>query len=249
MRNVVPVNCIRRVLLLSLLVSHAGAFAAGQEGSARPSAVIDLSGESVGAPPRAFSAVIGNWAIGNDGDRKVLVVDGRKWKEGQASAGVAEKARALYGGRYAEFLDSVQSYAFFPLAVANGVEDFRGGEIRVRFKPLSGRIDQGAGIVFALKANGDYLTLRANALENNLVLWSVIHGKRKSVEWVRNTPTASRQWHELRVSVQGSEVTGYLDGKRYLTHKLSEPVSGRVGLWSKADSYVLFDGFEVSAAR
>jgi hypothetical protein len=55
----------------------------------------------------------------------------------------------------------------------------------------------------------------------------------------------------LRVFVSSSltEVTGYLDGKKYVTHKLSEPVSGRVGLWSKADSYVLFDCFGVSAAK
>jgi hypothetical protein len=236
------------VLLLPLLLLTNGASSAEPGGSTAPR-TIDLAGERVGAQPQAFSAVIGNWVIATDGDKKVLAVDGRKWKEGQASAGVADKARALYGERYAEFLDSVQSYAYFPLAVAASIEDFRGGEIRVRFKPLEGRIDQGAGIAFSLKPNGDYLTIRANALENNLVLWSVIHGKRKSVEWVRNTPTASQQWHELRVTVQGTEVTGYLDGKKYLTHKLGEPVSGRVGLWSKADSYVLFDGFEVSAAK
>lgn len=243
------VKSVPAALLLALLVLPGGALAAEQGGSGAPTTAIELSGETVGAQPRAFSAVIGNWTITADGGRKVLAVDGRKWKEGQASAGVADKARALYGERYAEFLDSVQSYAFFPLAVAASVDDFKGGEIRVRFKPLSGRIDQGAGIAFGLKPNGDYLALRANALEHNLVLWSVIHGKRKSVEWVRNTPTASRQWHELRVSVQGTEVAGYLDGKKYLTHKLGEPVSGRVGLWSKADSYVLFDGFEVSPAR
>lgn len=235
-------------LTLTLLVLLLLPFRAPAASQGAPP-VVDLSGETVGAQPRAFSAVIGNWLIETDGDRKVLAVNGRKWKEGQASAGVADQARALYGERYAEFLDSVQSYAYFPLAVATHVRDFKGGELRVRFKPLSGRIDQGAGIVFDLKPNGDYLTVRANALEDNLVLWSVIHGKRKSVEWVRNTPTASRQWHELRVTVNGTEVTGYLDGKKYLTHELSEPVSGRVGLWSKADSHVLFEGFEVEAAE
>jgi hypothetical protein len=245
MKNLVVVNRMLPVLMFVALLVPSGASAAeGAEVTA-----VDLSGEAVGAQPRAFSAVIGNWSIATDGDRKVLAVDGRKWKEGQASAGVADKARALYGERYAEFLDSVQSYAYFPLAVATSIEDFKGGEIRVRFKPISGRIDQGAGIAFNLKPNGDYLTIRANALEDNLVLWTVNHGKRKSVEWVRNTPTATQQWHELRVSVNGTEVTGYLDGKKYLTHTLSEPVSGRIGLWSKADSYVLFDGFEVSAAR
>jgi hypothetical protein len=248
MKTIVIVKRTPMVLLVTLLLLPVGASPA-EPGGSPGLRTIDLSGETVGAQPQAFSAVIGNWTIATDGDRKVLAVDGRKWKEGQASAGVADKARALYGERYAEFLDSVQSYAYFPLAVAGSIEDFKGGEIRVRFKPLSGRIDQGAGIAFDLKPNGDYLTIRANALENNLVLWSVIHGKRKSVEWVRNTPTASQQWHELRVTVQGTEVTGYLDGKKVLTHKLSEPVSGRVGLWSKADSYVLFDGFEVSAAK
>jgi hypothetical protein len=247
MKNLVLVKRVLAVLLVAA-VAPSGPSAAPAAGAGATTR-IDLSSETVGAQPQAFSAVIGNWVVATDGDAKVLAVDGRKWKEGQASAGVADKARALYGERYAEFLDSVQSYAYFPLAVAASVDDFEGGEIRVRFKPLSGRIDQGAGIVFNLKPNGDYLTLRANALENDLVLWSVNHGKRRSVEWVRNTPTATQQWHELRVSVRGTEVTGYLDGKKYLTHQLSEPVSGRVGLWSKADSYVLFDGFEVSAAR
>lgn len=243
------VKRIPAVLLAGVLVVPITVLAATEGAAPAPGTTIDLSGETVGAQPRAFSAVIGSWVIETDGDRKVLAVDGRKWKEGQASAGVADKARALYGERYAEFLDSVQSYAYFPLAVATSPAGFTGGEIRVRFKPLSGRIDQGAGIAFDIKPNGDYLAMRANALENNLVLWSVTHGKRKSVEWVRNTPTATRQWHELRLVVNGTEVTGYLDGKKYLTHELSAPVSGRVGLWSKADSYVIFEGFDVTTER
>ena len=112
-------------LLLAALLVPLGVSAAPVAGPGAATAAIDLSAETVGAQPRAFSAVIGNWAIEADGNRKVLAVDGRKWTQGQASAGVADKARALYGERYAEFLDSVQSYAFFPLAVATSVEDFR----------------------------------------------------------------------------------------------------------------------------
>jgi hypothetical protein len=174
---------------------------------------------------------------------KVLVVDGRQWKEGQTSAGIADKARALYGDRYAEFLDRVQAYAYFPYAVAKGVEDFRDGEISVRFEGISGRIDQGAGILFNLKPNGDYLTIRANPLENNLVLWKFEKGKRSSVKWIRNTPTPTRQWHDLKVRIAGARVEGYLDGKLYLEHTLPEPVAGRIGLWSKADSHMYFDDF------
>ena len=100
----------------------------------------------------------------------------------------------------------MQAYAYFPYAVAQGIDDFHGGEISVRFKPVAGRIDQGAGILFNLKPNGDYLTIRANCLENNLVLWKFEKGKRSSVKWVRDTPTPSRQWHELKVRIDGAKV-------------------------------------------
>ena len=132
---------------------------------------IDFSDETVGAEPKSFLSVVGVWRVENDGNNKVLVVDGRQWKEGQTAAGVADKARALYGDRYAEFLDRVQAYAYFPYAVVKEIPDFRAGEISVRFEGISGRIDQGAGILFNLKPNGDYLTGRANPLENTLVLW------------------------------------------------------------------------------
>ena len=209
---------------------------------------IDFSDETVGAEPKSFVSVVGVWRIETDGNNKVLVVDGRQWKEGQTAAGIADKARALYGERYAEFLDRVQAYAYFPYAVAKDVSDFRNGEISVRFEGISGRIDQGAGILFNLKENGDYLTVRANPLENNLVLWKFEKGRRSSVKWIRNTPTPTRQWHDLKVRIGGAKVEGYLDGKLYLEHTLPEPVSGRIGLWSKADSHMYFDEYSVTPA-
>ena len=131
---------------------------------------IEFANDTVGAEPTSFVSVVGIWRIENEGGNKVLAVVGRQWKEGQASAGIADKARALYGERYAEFLDRVQAYAYFPYTVAQGVQDFRNGDITVRFEGISGRIDQGAGILFNLKPNGDYLAVRANCLENNRVV-------------------------------------------------------------------------------
>lgn len=206
---------------------------------------INFANDTVGAEPTTFVPVVGVWRIEAEGDKRVLAVDGRQWKEGQAAAGIADKARALYGERYAEFLDRVQAYAYYPYTVAKDVPDFSNGEISVRFEGISGRIDQGAGVLFNLKENGDYLTVRANPLENNLVLWKFEKGKRSSVKWIRNTPTPSREWHDLKVRVAGTKVEGYLDGKRYLEHTLPAPVSGRIGLWSKADSHVYFDDYTV----
>ena len=216
--------------------------------AARQPVSVDLTGETVGAEPTSLIPVVGIWRIENDGGRKVLTVDGRQWKEGQSSAGIADKARALYGDRYAEFLDRVQAYAYYPYVVVKEVPDFRNGEISVRFEGLSGRIDQGAGILFNLQPNGDYLTIRANCLEDNLVLWKFEKGRRSSVKWIRNTPTASGQWHDLKVRIAGTKVEGYLDGKLYLEHQLSQPVSGRVGLWSKADSRMYFSDLTVTPA-
>ena len=210
---------------------------------------IDFSNETVGAEPKSLVAVVGIWRIESEGGKNVLAVDGRQWKEGQSSAGVGDKARALYGERYAEFLDRVQAYAYYPYSVAKDVEDFRGGEITVRFEGLSGRIDQGAGILFNLKPNGDYLALRANCLENNLVLWKFEKGKRSSPSWVRNAPASSKQWHDLKVRISGTKVEGYLDGKLYLEYTLPATVSGRIGLWSKADSYMHFADYTVTLAN
>jgi len=83
---------------------------------------------------------------------------------------------------------------------------------------MEGRIDQGAGILFNLKPNGDYLTVRANALENNLVLWQFVRGKRSSVKWVRDAPAATRQWHGLKLVVRDKKVESYLDDKLKLNH-------------------------------
>ena len=236
-------NNIRAFVILAI-----GLAALEVPGLAAQPAAIDFSGETVGAEPKALVPVVGVWRIEDDKGKKVLAVDGRQWKEGQSSAGIADKARALYGERYAEFLDRVQAYAYFPYAVAPNVENFTGGEITVRFEGLSGRIDQGAGILFNLKPNGDYLTIRANCLENNLVLWKFEKGKRSSVKWIRDTPTPTRQWHDLKVRIDGPKIEASLDGKRYLEHTWTEPISGRIGLWSKADSHMYFDDYTVTPA-
>ena len=80
------------------------------------------------------------------------------------------------------------------------------------------------------------------------MLWKYERGRRSSVKWVRNTPTATLQWHDLKVEVHGAQIKGYLDGKLYLEHTLPAPVSGRIGVWSKADSVVYFTDYRVIRA-
>src|SRR5262245_58900077 len=143
---------------ITIFVSR-GHLRAAEDKSKSRDIIDDFSGETVGSEPTSFVPAVGNWLVGIDGNNKVLVVDGRTWSEGQAAAGLADKARSIYGERYAEFLDNVKAYAYFPFAVFKDLQDFKEGEISLRFKPIAGRIDQGAGILFNLKPNGDYLTL------------------------------------------------------------------------------------------
>ncbi len=201
--------------------------------------------EVPGAESKVFSSIIGTWHIDKDGDNLVYAVDGRKWEQGLMASGVVEKAKRLYGERYAEFLDNLEAYKYFPLSICKEYPNFENGTLIVKFKAISGRIDQAAGIAFNIKQNGDYLVVRANPMENNMVLFKMEKGKRSPVQWIRNVPTPSLKWHTLKVVISGKRIEGYLNGKKYIDYTHTEEISGKIGLWSKADSYVFFDDFIV----
>jgi hypothetical protein len=208
---------------------------------------VDLSKERVGRESTKFLSVVGNWSIVDDGGKKVLGVDGRSWLRGQPAGSLAEKARAIYGARNEEFIDNVKAWAYFPYAVAKDIPDFSDGEISMRFKIVAGQLDQCAGILFNLKSNGDYLTVRFNGMEDNVVLWTFNKGVRKFVKrGAENVPLARNQWHTLLISVHGTNLQASLDGKHLLDYTLAAPVSGRVGVWSKTDSVSYFDDYTVT---
>jgi hypothetical protein len=208
---------------------------------------VDVSKEQVGAESSKFLGVVGNWVVVDDGGKAVMAVDGRQWQKGQPAGGLAEKARAIYGSRHEEFIDNVKAFAYFPYAVAKDVENFHDGDISMRFKLVAGQLDQCAGILFNLKPNGDYLTVRFNGKEDNVVLWTFVQGKRSFVKkGSENVPLQMNQWYTLQVSVHGPNIQASLNGKHLLDFTLVEPVSGKVGLWSKTDSVTYFDDFTVS---
>jgi hypothetical protein len=66
---------------------------------------------------------------------------------------------------------------------------------------------------------------------------------------VRGVQTPTRSWHTLRVSLHGRALSVALDGQERLKREVDAPPTGRCGLWSKADSQVLFDDFTVGQAR
>ena len=207
--------------------------------------VITFEHDPTGQPPSTFEPVVGDWYVTDQAGARGLVVDGSRWRQGTPSANLADQARRLYGERYAEFLDGVKAFAFFPLAVYSGECPSGDLALSVRFYPDSGRIDQGAGLAWSIAQDGSYLGARANALEDNLLFFRVVRGKRTILETVRGVETATRTWHTFTVTLHGRALAVSLDGRERLKREIETPPSGRCGLWSKADSRVLFDDFSV----
>jgi len=190
-----------------------------------------------------FLPAVGVWRAEMDNGKEVLKVDGSAWKRGQVVPGFEQSAARMWGEKAGAFVKRVSSAANFPFAVFAGVHDFQGGTLTVCFKPLAGTSDQAGGILFDLKENGDYLVLRANALEDNLILFRYKDGRRSSLKAEGNAPAPRGAWNELKAEVKGDALKGYLNGKLLLEYTLDAPVSGKVGVWSKDDSVALFEGF------
>ncbi len=232
-------------VLMALLVLGASA---GAQRTSKPKTIrVSLAKEKAGKDSTKFLSVVGNWSVVDDGGTKVMGVDGRQWLRGQPAGGLAQNARAIYGSRHEEFIDNVKAFAYFPYAVAKDIDDFHDGKISMKFKLVAGQLDTCAGILFNLKPNGDYLTVRFNGKEDNVVLWKFIKGKRSFVKkGSENVPLQLNTWHTLEISVQGTSLQASLDGKHLLDFTLTEAVSGKVGLWSKTDSVSYFDEFTVT---
>jgi Domain of Unknown Function (DUF1080) len=120
-------------------------------------------------------------------------------------------------------------------------------EVSMKFKPIAGREDASGGIVFRF-TDGKYYVVRANALEDNFRLYSYDRGRRQLATASVKAP-ALGQWHTVRLVVVGDHMQAWLDGKLYLDHRDARFKSGRVGLWTKADSVTAFDDLHVRGVK
>jgi hypothetical protein len=116
-------------------------------------------------------------------------------------------------------------------------------DVSMKFKPISGREDASGGIVFRFN-EGRYYVVRANALEDNFRLYYYDRGRRQLVS-ARVKAPALGQWHTVRVVAVGDHMQAWLNGTLLLDHRDSRFKSGRVGLWTKADSITAFDDVTV----
>ena len=142
----------------------------------------------------------------------------------------------------------------FPICVYEGWSA-KDVEVSVRFKPISGQVDQAAGLVWRYQDPDNYYVVRANALEDNVVLYKVERGQRSDLKpkgsWFGYGKAAEvprGMWSVLRVRAQGSHFDVWLDDEHLFQVEdktFSEP--GRVGLWTKADSVTAFDDLSIQS--
>ena len=132
--------------------------------------------------------------------------------------------------------------ATYPVCIKDDT-NLKDGFVEVKFKPISGKEDQAAGVVWRAKDANNYYVARANALEDNVTIYHTIDGRRTEKKRARMN-VATNQWHTLRVEFQANHFVVRLNGKEALTwDDETFKDAGKVGVWTKADSVTLFDDF------
>ena len=194
---------------------------------------IDFNRDKAGEPPKGFSTAL----------------------TGQGKAGVwvvaVDSTSPNHGNVLAQTDADATGYRF-PLCINDGVTT-KDADISVKFKPISGKKDQAAGIVWRYRDKDNYYIVRANALENNVVLYKVLNGKREDLPlkgegrtYGKKATVPKNQWSELRVTAKGNLFTVWLNGQKlYEIEDSTFTEAGKVGLWTKADSVTYFDDLKV----
>jgi hypothetical protein len=198
--------------------------------------LVDFEKDTPGAPPAGFQTAL--TGSGKPGVWEVL-------EDNEAPSGRLVLAQT----------DADPTGYRFPVCVLDSVTT-RDAEISVKFKPISGREDQGAGIVWRYRDKDNYYIVRANALENNVVLYKVQNGKRTDLPlkgegrtYGKKATVASGTWGTLAVNVKGSLFEVVLNGtKLYAVEDKTFSEAGKIGLWTKADSVIRFDDLRIMTA-
>jgi len=126
--------------------------------------------------------------------------------------------------------------------------------LKVNLKAVAGKLDQGGGLVWRYTDADNYYVVRANPLEDNVVLYKVVNGIRtdlpilgKGKTYGMDVPKLGNDWFSLSVKVADDLFTVYLNGKElFRVQDQSITKAGKVGLWTKADAVTYFDELRIN---
>jgi hypothetical protein len=146
--------------------------------------------------------------------------------------------------------------ATFPLALRDETS-LKDGFVEVMVKPISGSEDRAGGLVWRAKDANNYYVVRANALEDNVVLYKTVNGARSSLDIVGRKggygvqiAVPPKRWHSLRVEFVAARFKVIFNGAPLFdVEDLTFTERGMVGLWTKADSVTSFRSFSWGESR
>jgi hypothetical protein len=187
---------------------------------------VDFDGDAIGAPPKGWT----------------LTMTGRgtpKWTVERDDTSPSKGQILKQSGT-----------ATYPLAFKDGTS-IKDGFAEVKFKPLAGSEDRAGGLVWRTRDANNYYVVRANALEDNVVLYKTVNGARSSLDIVGRkggyglkVAVPANQWHTLRVEFIGTRFKVIFNGQPlYEVEDSTFTGPGMVGLWTKADSVTAFNAF------
>jgi hypothetical protein len=208
-------------------------------------AAAQLVGATMASPLSAETASFESDAVGGPPRGWLLTMTGKgapKWtvERDEASGAILKQS----------------GKATYPLALKEGT-NVRDGFVEVKFKPISGSEDRAGGIVWRARDANNYYVVRANAPEDNVVLYKTVNGVRSSLNLVGQksgygvkAAVPANQWHTLRVEFAGPRFNVVFDGKPlFSVEDATFAEAGMVGVWTKADSVTAFSGFTYGERR
>ncbi len=182
--------------------------------------------DEVDKPPAGFDFATtaktpaGKWLVRMDGENKVLAQ-----------------------------VDTDKTNRRFALAVVKE-SSFKDLKLSVRAKPVSGEVDQAAGLVWRYKDQDNYYLARSNALESNVRLYRVVNGNRTQFAGKDEVKLKAGEWHAIRVELKGVSIRVYLDDEKlFEAEDKTFPDAGKIGVWTKADSVTWFDDLTVDELK
>jgi 3-keto-disaccharide hydrolase len=194
------------------------------EVSAMAQGIVSFEADAVGGPPKGWTAT--------------------KTGTGNPQWTVEEDATAPSHSRIVK----QSGNATFPVLLKSDT-NIKDGFIEVKFKPIAGAEDRAAGVVWRAKDADNYYVLRANALEDNVVLYKTVNGVRRALDIIGRTggygvkiAVPANRWGTLRVEFKDSHFKAIYNGQEvFEVEDRTFAEAGMVGLWTKADSVTLFD--------
>lgn len=122
------------------------------------------------------------------------------------------------------------------------------GDVSVMLKLLSGKMEESAGVVWRFQNTSNYYFAVASASRDTVGVY------KKSNEKVSLLAHASvhhaidpKEWNVMKVSFRGPRVMLFFGHRKLIdAQDPTPPLSGKTGLWTKADTVAYFDNFRMN---